>query len=140
MSDIVKLCPEHGPIFDRQKVSVSKKTGRLQCRQCNQNIYSKDHYLRNRKQRIQEQRAYQARNPERVRNVAKKWKEANHQKYMSCIIASNKQRLQELPDNYLKSRLKIKGFLEKDITQELIDIYRTSIKIRRLVKERKSTT
>jgi restriction endonuclease Mrr len=69
-------------------------------------------------------------NPERVKELNKKWRAGNLEKIRALDTLSVK----ELKDGYLKSLLRMQGFKNKNITNELIQLKKIIIKTQRLCK------
>lgn len=75
---------------------------------------------------------YYDNNKEFISNVGKKWREKNVEK----LIAMNKKRIEELTDSYVRGQLRKRSLIKIDIPNELIEVKRLQIKIRRLANEK----
>ena len=76
-------------------------------------------------------RDWQKANPEKTKAFKNSWQKANPEKKK----ASNAKAIQNLPDCYVKGKLKNQGYPPEMISPELIEVKRTIIKIKRACKK-----
>ena len=106
-------------------------------------------YSANREKAKAQQREKYADNPEKIKAACQKWRAKNKDNirgYSRKYILSNKEKINkrkrdrriEIPDGFAKEMLCRKNSLTPgDIPGELVGIYRASLKIKRLLKEKK---
>ena len=77
---------------------------------------------------------YRAANPEKCKAYRAKWRENNPEK----VKAKNDKYTTELKDAYIKAMLRQQGFKNEQITPELIELKRITLKTTRLCRQLKN--
>lgn len=157
----VKICDKHGKLFVHkgQVIKAGKeKSGaqRYKCKQCMKD-YHKEHYKNNKEKVLAAHEKYKNQDPEKYRNIKNASKRKcwalNKEKYIKNSIEYDKKNpdkkrarqkrfknnaTKELRDVYVKQQI-VRGteLLHKHIPQEMVDITRVIMKIKRISKNNK---
>lgn len=123
MSDELKSCKKHG---DLSLDNFYIKNNLTRCRLC-QREWSKNNYLRNKKRIGKRHSAYtieyRKNNPDKVKEYNKRYWEKG---------------VEELKSNFIKDTLSRNSVLKiSEIPNELVDLYRPVLKLKRKLKELK---
>lgn len=152
---LVKTCGSCGIEKDIGNFSKnkSKRDGHNStCRDCHR-IHIKDWYDSNKEKCMASSLAWYHKNKEHVRKRGAKWAKNNPEKISNSMRRyylkhseeqKNKSKItgpkarHELQNNYVKAKLKAKGFVDEQITPELIEVQRLILKTKRLCKTLKN--
>jgi len=77
-------------------------------------------------------------NKERESENARKWRETNKEKEKARLIKLKALNVKELRDYYVKQILRQQGFKSEQITPELIELKRITLKTKRLCRQLKN--
>jgi hypothetical protein len=80
---------------------------------------------------------YQRQHKEKTKAIVKKWITNNYIDYIKRRNKNSKKNRDKLSIGYIKQQLRKAGFKVKDITNELIEERRMSIKLKRKINERR---
>jgi transposase-like protein len=137
-------CKKHGKLSQDNLIKKGKnKNGsqRFRCKQCMKGLH-RAYYEKNKDKLLRKTKQYREENKELV----KKWKRndqiINREKYRprkrERDKKANRHAVKNLTDTYIKHLLTKKSDIKyKDIPQPLIDLKRTVMKIKRLIKRNK---
>lgn len=148
MNDIVKVCRTHGELFAKDVVGKENR-----CRRCRK-IIAGNNYLKNyavyaetRERRRQNKEKWKEEKRKsflknkhkylpKLNAYKKEWREKNPDKYKLSVSKSTRRKVNQLKDCYIKDQL-VKGtsLSYKDIPQEMVDLKRSLILIKRYKKE-----
>ena len=92
------------------------------------------HYAANTEQVKEANAKYRAENAEKEKARFRKYREENAEK----IKAKNAKRRDDLKDPYVKDTLRAQGFKNEQITPELIELKRITLKTTRLCRQLKN--
>lgn len=152
----IKVCGSCGIEKDISNFSKNKSKGdghNSTCRDCHR-IHSKKWYDNNKEKCSTSSLAWYYRNKEHVIKRGAQWAKNNHDKISNSMRRyylrhsenqKNKSKItgpkarRELQNNYVKAKLKAKGFTDEQITPELIEVQRLILKTKRLCKTLKSS-
>ena len=159
--EIVKVCELHGGLIAEQ---CNIDNGSFRCRECllqykkqwyikNKNRHSlkcKEYYRENKdkidiinkkwkdnnKERVaKNKKDYRIKNKEYLYNLTKLWRQKNKEKRKVDSKNRSESSREKLDDNYVKSTLTSRSNLQfKDIPNELIEIQRLRLQIKREIK------
>ena len=133
-------CGEVKPISEFHKNKYTKDGLRYCCKECGKE------YRENNTEKLKEYlREYRKNNPEKEKERKRKWRENNPEKikeykkdYYKNNTEKEKERSREYCENlhpsYVKHNLKQLGYTEEEITPELIEVKKETLKTKRLIK------
>lgn len=121
MDEIVKICKIHGALKINEVYMHGKKN--ITCRKCKINNASK----------------FRKKNPEKIKIYNKKYKYDNKEKIALSSLERSRRHRKNLQDCYIRAKLSKYSHLScKDIPQELVELKRVQLQIRRHLKELKN--
>lgn len=136
----MKRCSKCGmekDFSDFHKHSTGKDGHRTVCKQC-KNLVSNQYYYDNKEEIINKQKEYskiyQKENKESVNKKSNQWRKKNIEKWRQI----KKDQVEKLNNNYARRSLVKKGWPKEVITEDLIELNKSIIKIKRYVKSKTS--
>ena len=96
------------------------------------------YYEANKEKDLANARKWRETNKEKVAEYSRKWAEANPEKAKASVKKFNVLYKAELRDPYVKQILRQQGFKSEQITPELIELKRITLKTKRLCRQLKN--
>lgn len=132
---VVKICKIHGPLIKSQ---CNNNQGRLRCKEC-QRRSAKKHFEAYKQKNLEQRKSYREKNKEKVARIKYESWLANKDKYAPRRREREKiyfrAQSENLSDGYVKHCIQKRSKLKyQDICDELVELKRISLQIRRKVK------
>lgn len=130
---IVKVCKVHGELTEDRV--YFRNDGHLECRAC-KNESQRRWYEKNKARCSEDSRRYREKNKGSCNESKRRWSEKNKDKVIKACKRSRNKGSENMSDNYIKRLISSKSNLKfADITSEMIESKRLSIKAYRLYKQ-----
>lgn len=142
INDIIKTCKTHGALKREQVVKKTKSaTGEqlYRCKAC-LSIFHRNHYEKNRERLLKQTKDFNNADRERYltrkRKYSKKYRELHGDEERLRIRKQDRKYIDNLDDRYVKKLLTKRSNMKgTDMPQQLINLKRVIVKIKRKVKE-----
>lgn len=126
--EIVKVCKVHGELTKDECYSVYFKY--FNCKKCRKKL-AEDYRLRNLENvKFRERKKYYS-DIQKSKLDNKRWRTSNVEKLRNKDTESRIA----ISSKYVKSLLRDRGFLTKEVSEDLEDVQRSIIKLKRKIKE-----
>ena len=99
---------------------------------------ARKYYVANKEKTLERTRKWQEVNKEKSLEVSRKWREVNKEKEKARSTKKSALDTKDLRDPYIRAKLRRQGFEKEQITPELIELKRITIKTHRLCRQLKN--